>query len=586
MPVRIPPKPPKLSLLEIDVDKDWNTKRIENLGAPTAVGHAFRLGDEITDAMHGIRGSGLHADSHALDHRGRQLLQADVVANRPAAGTVGRIFYATDQGIFYYDNGTAWVEYLRAETASRLASLAERAHSSLTGIGADDHHPRAHDHSNALDGSPIAVAGVPDLPASKITSGRFPLSRMPDGTLNYVIKGQGAGVDPIYGQVDWGELTGKPSTFPPSAHKSTHAQGGADEVVGIALQGTTLPTAGVAGRFFIKTDTLELYYDNGTTWVLIGKLAGLDLSAHASRHASGGADVVSLDASQVTSGRFPLSRMPDGATAGQVLTAQGTGVDPAWTDPLTAADVWNYTTRTLTQTKFPFWSAIITQNQNSVSLPASAWTYVDIQPPTNETWEVEIAFVLTRYYANYTHEVVYYDYNGTTARLHSEDLVYSEAHYPHLELTRILTNSFYARLGFNNGYTTSTTGYYGYSGYKLSQPLWNPKHLTDNPSKPWKKPTSLSVPSIIAPLQKYAYDILDINPDKPNDYDLGIILEEDTPLAVDPATNFPVERLTSVVRADILADYITKFKAGKADPVATGHDKYLKRWKAEGISLI
>jgi hypothetical protein len=152
----------------------------------------------ITDAQHGSRGSGLHADSHALDHRGRQLLQADVIANRPAAGTVGRIFYATDQGIFYYDNGTAWVEFLRAETVSRLAYLAERAHSSLTGIGPDDHHPRAHDHSNALDGSPIAVAGVPDLPASKITSGRFTLSRMPDGSSGYFLKGQGAGVDPTY----------------------------------------------------------------------------------------------------------------------------------------------------------------------------------------------------------------------------------------------------------------------------------------------------------------------------------------------------------------------------------------------------
>jgi hypothetical protein len=42
------------------------------------------------------------------------------------------------------------------------------------------------------------------------------------------------------------------------------------------------------------------------------------------------ADIPSLDAAKITTGRFPLGRMPDGATSGQVLTAQGTGVDPTW----------------------------------------------------------------------------------------------------------------------------------------------------------------------------------------------------------------------------------------------------------------
>ena len=43
----------KLSLLEIDANKNWGGYRIENVGAPTTSGHAFRLGDVITDAMHG-----------------------------------------------------------------------------------------------------------------------------------------------------------------------------------------------------------------------------------------------------------------------------------------------------------------------------------------------------------------------------------------------------------------------------------------------------------------------------------------------------------------------------------------------------
>lgn len=33
----------------------------------------------------------------------------DTTANRPAAGTAGRVFLATDTGYFWYDNGAAWV---------------------------------------------------------------------------------------------------------------------------------------------------------------------------------------------------------------------------------------------------------------------------------------------------------------------------------------------------------------------------------------------------------------------------------------------------------------------------------------------
>jgi hypothetical protein len=131
----------------------------------------------ITDAQHGSRGSGLHADSHALDHRGRQLLQVGTDAGKPAAGTVGRIYYATDTKIFYYDNGTTWEEYLRAETVSRLASLAEKSHASLTDVTADQHHARSHDHSLAADGSPIAETGVPVL-----TDAKYPNAILRDGS--------------------------------------------------------------------------------------------------------------------------------------------------------------------------------------------------------------------------------------------------------------------------------------------------------------------------------------------------------------------------------------------------------------------
>ena len=58
----------------------------------------------------------------------------------------------------------------------------------------------------------------------------------------------------------------------------------------------------------------------------------VDFKLHAPKHESGEADEISLAASQITSGRFGMPRMPDG-TSGQVLTAQGAGVDPAYAAP-------------------------------------------------------------------------------------------------------------------------------------------------------------------------------------------------------------------------------------------------------------
>jgi len=60
-------------------------------------------------------------------------------ADKPAAGTAGRFYWATDTKILYRDTGAAWEETARGETVTRLAQLSEKAHSSLTGIGADDH---------------------------------------------------------------------------------------------------------------------------------------------------------------------------------------------------------------------------------------------------------------------------------------------------------------------------------------------------------------------------------------------------------------------------------------------------------------
>jgi len=244
-------------------------------------------------------------------------------------------------------------------------------------------------------------------------------------------------------------------------------------------------------------------------------------------------------------------------------------------------DIWSYASRTLTQTKFPFWSAIITQQHGKVTIAAGSWKDVFIQPPSGETWWVEIAFSGDNNSITYLR---YYDY--PPGEMHCSVGSSSYEYWKCIVVSRILTNSLYALLRYSNLSSSNTYyGRYGYSGFKLSQPLWSPKRLDPAPPKPLKLKTDLPLPDPIKALDKYKALILGLDPTRPGEYALGIILEEDTPLAIDPATGFPVERKSAYVKADVLADMILKFKSGAIDYVKAGYETYLRKWKVEGIDF-
>ena len=104
-----------------------------------------------------------HAD--LLEQHG---ISAGPDGERPAAGTAGNYYFSTDAGKWSRDNGTGWDEvsglsevYIQGlidasisthagvsdahhtktvASELNLADLAEKAHSSLTGVGSDDHH--------------------------------------------------------------------------------------------------------------------------------------------------------------------------------------------------------------------------------------------------------------------------------------------------------------------------------------------------------------------------------------------------------------------------------------------------------------
>jgi len=142
---------------------------------------------------------------------------------------------------------------------------------------------------------------------------------------------------------DWNNLINKPSTFPPSAHASSHEYGGTDLVRNLdylAIRGTTVITSGrvlqniasVAQTLLPDADNTRALGSSSYRWsdVRTALLNGWNPDAHASRHGYGGADAVSLDASQITSGRLSLSRLPTSATANRVLLVRTANADPTY----------------------------------------------------------------------------------------------------------------------------------------------------------------------------------------------------------------------------------------------------------------
>lgn len=223
------------------------------------------------------------------------------------------------------------------------------------------------------------------------------------------------------------------------------------------------------------------------------------------------------------------------------------------------------------RTKFPFWSAIITQVQGSVNIPATTEVFVDIQPAANETWWVEIGFSGGNCNINC---ISYYDYNGITARMHFRNVTHTTYEdNRNVTVHRILTNSLYARIGFNNAGTSAFTAFYGYSGFKLSQPQWSTRKVTAEQEIAFKCNIPKNKGVAFPQLREKAY----LNPEGKLAYHLCSDV-----LAVDPIKNVPVETVEYHVTEEDLVARLVKFKA---DSKGSGWEKIFTKLKEENISL-
>jgi hypothetical protein len=152
--------------------------------------------EHYPDGTHKIGGSGAPIDASYITTTsepkltnekvlGSEIIMRGPAASRPSPGIPGRLYIENDgDQRTLRDAGSSWTEIARTQWRTNLIELHDRAHDSLTGVSPNQHHDRLHDHSDSLDGSPIAVAGVPNLPASKITSGVFDTARYPAAFLH------------------------------------------------------------------------------------------------------------------------------------------------------------------------------------------------------------------------------------------------------------------------------------------------------------------------------------------------------------------------------------------------------------------
>jgi len=253
----------------------------------------------------------------------------------------------------------------------------------------------------------------------------------------------------------------------------------------------------------------------------------------------------------------------------------------------------------------PFWSAIITQQYASISVAAASWGVVDIQPPVGETW---LLYLTTGGNADWLRFIQYRDFDGVTEREHYVTAI--DDAYERVKGTsiiKILTNSLYGRLRYYNAYgTAAVTATYGYSGFKLSQPLWSPVRMHNSEPKKWKRGLTTPLPDEISVLTPYAVELWD---HETQSYIPSIILEEDTVLAKDPATDFPIERLTSyttienllnilrqrddpTLRPDVVLEAPPKYRGRRFREITTsefeettGYKKYFQRWRKKGIEV-
>jgi len=237
-------------------------------------------------------------------------------------------------------------------------------------------------------------------------------------------------------------------------------------------------------------------------------------------------------------------------------------------------------------------SHAVIQSYSSVSIPAGSVGTFEFQPPSGETWEVNFWALLTGAVpGSYIHLFLHYE-PLFTPQGHSWDTVINNRIA--VSSRSVWTNSIYGAVWIKNADTVSRTGYAGYLGFKVKSSsirvtkLFPTERLLRELKARNNPHSSVTLPDWCKPLEPYAF--IDFQGD------VSILFEKDVPLRVDESGHV-VEKLTLWVKlkdferlfGDLIAD-ITKrplmtFRRSKSVTNKMGLEKYIDKWKAEGIEV-
>ena len=180
-------------------------------------------------------------------------LQSGVDASKPAAGTNGRFYAATDTQKIYFDNGSSWISLASNNgSGGSVTSVA-------TGTG--------------LTGGPVTSSGTISLADTTVTAGSYGSATQ---TPTFTVDAQGrltAASNTILTPA-WSSITSKPTTL--SGYGITDSlvsnAGGTPSIqTGVDA---SKPAAPSAGAIYFATDTNKIYQYNSSTWSVIASANG------------------------------------------------------------------------------------------------------------------------------------------------------------------------------------------------------------------------------------------------------------------------------------------------------------------------